>query len=156
MNHEKYFKLAAEEAKNATCHRGNCGAVIVSEEGSVIGKGHNSPPRNDESQRMCAITDSLDYAKKPKFDKTCCVHAEWSAILDACKSHPDKIEGSVLYFMRIDEAGNFTEAGQPYCTVCSRLALESGVKVFALWDHEPRLYDTKDYNKLSYEYHIAS
>lgn len=153
MEHTSFFHAAAEEAQNATCHRGKCGAIIVSENGHIIGKGHNSPPQNDESQRMCHLTDSLDYTIKPKYDKTCCIHAEWSAILDASREHASELAGSTLYFMRIDDQGSFTYAGKPYCTVCSRLALESGIAAFALWDGEPVLYDTKQYNLLSYSYH---
>lgn len=152
MDYEDYFTLAAEEARLATCYRAHCGSVIVSKEGNVIGKGHNSPPNDDEAQRTCNTND-YDYDKKPKYDKTCCVHAEWNAILDACKQHGNAIEGSTLYFMRIDENGNFTNADTPFCTVCSRLALESGVAVFALWNTKPVLYDSSEYNVLSYKFH---
>lgn len=152
MNDEEFFNLAAEEAKKATCHRARCGSIIVSQNGEIIGRGHNSPPLEDESQRTCD-SDNYDTGRKPKYDKTCCVHAEWNAILDACKSHGKAIEGSTLYFMRIDEDGTFTAAGKPYCTVCSRLALQSGVSTFALWDGEPKLFDTKTYNSLSYDFH---
>lgn len=149
---EIYFKQAAEEAKKATCQRARCGSVIVTTGGLVIGRGHNSPPLNDESQRTCGI-DDWDFDKKPKYDKTCCIHAEWNAILDACKHHGEAIEGSTLYFMRVDEEGKFTNADTPYCTVCSRLALESGVAWFALWNGKPQVYDTSEYNKLSYDFH---
>lgn len=152
MNHEKFFTLAAHEASNATCHRARCGSVIVTADGIIIGKGHNSPPNNDETQRMCDRND-YNFEIKPKYDKTCCIHAEWNAIIDACKNNDDKIVGSTLYFMRIDDSGNFTDAGKPYCTVCSRLALQSGISSFALWNKEPQLFDTKDYNILSYNFH---
>lgn len=152
MNHEQYFALAAKEAALATCHRAKCGSVIVTEAGDVIGKGHNSPPSDDETQRTCDV-DDYDFAKKPKYDKTCCVHAEWNAILDACKQHGRAIEGSILYFMRIDDDGNLTDASTPFCTVCSRLALQSGIAIFALWNEKPVLYKTAQYNLLSYEFH---
>jgi deoxycytidylate deaminase len=127
-----YFKEAANVAKNATCHKAKCGSVVVAIDGTVIGTGYNAPPLNDESQRTCE--SAWDLSSKPKYDKTCCVHAEWNAILDACKSYPDKIQGSTLYFMRIDENGDFTQAGEPYCTVCSRLAMQSGIGYFCLWN----------------------
>jgi len=79
---------------------------------------------------MC--DEGWNLESKPKYDKTCCVHAEWNAILDACKANPGKLEGSTLYFMRIDEEGGFTDAGEPFCTVCSRLALQAGVAYFEL------------------------
>lgn len=148
--HEDYFKEAQTVARLATCNRAHCGAVVVSNSGSIIGRGYNAPPLGDESQRMCDTV--LDTSIKQNNDKTCCVHAEWNAIIDALKNHADEIEGSTLYFMRIDDAGEFTEAGRPYCTVCSRFALESGIKTFGLWNNGPEMIPTDDYNIQSYAY----
>jgi len=148
--HETYFKEAQKVALLATCNRARCGSVIVSQDGQIIGKGYNAPPLGDESQRMCDV--DLDKTIKQNNDKTCCVHAEWNAILDALKHHADKVEGATLYFMRVDETGEYTEAGQPYCTVCSRLALQSGLAVFGLWNEGPEMITTDVYNQRSYEY----
>lgn len=148
--HEDYFRAAQAVAQKATCHRAQCGAVIVSQDGRIIGKGYNAPPGGDESQRMCDVP--LDQSIKQNNDKTCCVHAEWNAIIDALKHHGDLVNGATLYFMRVDDQGEFTEAGQPYCTVCSRLALESGLKTFGLWNEGPEMIDTATYNIRSYEY----
>lgn len=137
-------------AQRATCSRAKCGSVIVSQDGQIIGRGYNAPPLGDEAQRMCEA--ELDKSIKQNNDKTCCVHAEWNAILDALKNHADKISGSTLYFMRVNNAGEFTEAGQPYCTVCSRLALESGIAVFGLWNSGPEMIPTDEYNVRSYAY----
>lgn len=148
--HDDFFKEAQKVAKLATCNRAHCGAVIVSQDGRIIGKGYNAPPKGDEWQRMCDV--ELDQSLKQNNDKTCCVHAEWNAIIDALKHHAAKIEGSTLYFMRIDDEGEFTEAGKPYCTVCSRLALESGIAVFGLWNDGPEMIETGRYNQRSYEF----
>lgn len=142
--------MAAEEARMATCHRAKCGSVIVAADGEIIGRGHNGPALDDESQRTCE--EEWDLGVKPKYDKTCCIHAEWNAVLDACKTNPQKLSGSTLYFMRIDEQGNFTEAGEPYCTVCSRLTLASGVENFALWNSGPDICSTREYNLKSYAF----
>jgi hypothetical protein len=97
----------------------------------------------------------MDTSLKPKYDKTCCIHAEWRAVLDACKTNADKLAGSVLYFMRIDTEGNFTDAGEPFCTVCSRLTMESGVEEFALYnDGGADIYPLDEYNTKSYEAYI--
>jgi len=152
QTHKDYFKEAGKVAEQAMCHNAKCGSVIVSKNGTIIGKGFNAPPLGDESQRMCDRTD-LDKLKKPGYDTTCCVHAEWNAIMDAFKNNTDQIKGSTLYFMRVDTDGNFTQAGEPYCTVCSRLALQSGVKLFGLWNDGPQMIDTKKYNQLSYDYY---
>lgn len=147
-----FFELAAEQAKLATCTRAKCGTVII-KDGEVIGEGYNSPPLNDESQRYCDAV--MDTELKPKYDKTCCVHAEWRAILDALKRNGGKVNGSTLYFMRIDENGSFTDAGDPFCTVCSRLAMESGVAEFALYNQNGAdIYDAAEYNRKTYAAYI--
>lgn len=148
-----FFQAAAEVAKKATCLRAHCGSVIV-KDGVVIGEGYNSPPLNDESRRTC--NKVWDYAKKPKYDKTCCVHAEWRAVIDACQRHPEQIAGSTLYFMRIDDEGNFTDAGDPVCTTCSRFTMEAGVSQFALWNDEGAdVYDLPEYDQKSYEFYAV-
>ncbi len=149
--HKKYFEDAATVAKYATCYRARCGSVIVSKRNVIIGRGYNAPPLGDETQRTCDVEYHTD--KKPKSDKTCCVHAEWNAIIDALKNYPEEIEGSTLYFMRIAGDNSFTEAGDPYCTVCSRLALQSGIRWFGLWNGGPQMIDTKKYNLLSYDFY---
>jgi len=150
---EKYFEQAGRVATHATCYRAKCGSIIVAKDGKVIGRGFNAPPLNDESQRKC---DEEFYSdKKPNSDKTCCVHAEWNAILNALRDHPGEVADSTLYFMRVNDAGEFTQAGKPYCTVCSRLALQSGIKIFGLWNNGPKMIDTKQYNLASYDYFKA-
>lgn len=104
---------------------------------------------------MCE--NDFDLSIKPKYDKTCCIHAEWNAIINALKNHGAKIDGETLYFMRVDSDGNWTDAGKPFCTVCSRLAVQSGLKYFALWDDInkiPKIYDVIEYNKESYNYYL--
>lgn len=147
-----FFEKAADIAKEATCLRAKCGSVVV-KNSVVIGRGFNSPALGDESQRLCEV--DMDTTVKPKYDKTCCVHAEWRAVLDACKTNTEKLAGSVLYFMRIDEAGGFTDAGDPFCTVCSRLTMEAGVAEFALYNDEGAdIYPLDEYNLKSYEAYV--
>lgn len=148
-----FFEAAAEVAREATCLRAKCGAVVVSKAGVVLGRGYNAPPLNDESQRMCEV--ELDLGKKPKYDKTCCVHAEWNAAMDTlAHTSAAEIEGSRLYFMRIDENGEFTDAGEPYCTTCSRIAMQAGITEFALWNSGGAdVYMLPEYNEISYRYH---
>lgn len=58
-----------------------------------------------------------------------------------------------LIFTRIDEDGRIKQSGQPYCTICSKMAFDSGISKFLLW-HEKGIceYETKEYNNLSFEY----
>ena len=147
---EYFFKEAAVEARKALCLRDKCGAVIVMD-GEVIGRGYNAPPNDNINHRQC----NLDYrtSSKPKSDRTCCMHAEWRAIIDAIKNTKD-ISSSSLYFARVDNEGNMLKSGEPYCTVCSRLALDTGIKYFGLW-HESgiKMYNTEEYDDLSYNFH---
>lgn len=148
-----FFEAAAEQAWQATCLRAKCGSVVVSRAGIILGRGYNAPPLGDESQRHCET--GFDLASKPKYDKTCCVHAEWNAVIDTLQNAlPEDIKGSRLYFMRVDDDGNFTDAGEPYCTTCSRFTMQAGVAEFALWnDGGADVYTLQEYNEASYAYH---
>jgi len=147
---EVFFKEAAKRAEKATCHKSHCGTVIV-KDGEIIGEGYNSPALDNEENRTCDA--EYTSTKKPKFDKTCCIHAEWRAILDACKRNADKIPGSRLYFMRIDDEGNLLKSGEPYCTVCSRLTMEAGIAEFSLWQEAGMaVWDAAEYDRVSYGY----
>ncbi|MFA5125244.1 MAG: deaminase [Patescibacteria group bacterium] len=147
---EEYFSAAAEIAKQATCERSKCGTVIV-REGRIIGSGFNSPAGNLESQRRCSAFKSDLHIKVT--DKTCCVHAEQRAIMDALRRQPDRLSGAVLYFTRLNGNGEATESGRPYCTHCSKLALDTGISEFVLWHKEGiSAYPTDEYNLLSYQY----
>ena len=141
---------AAEVAKQATCGRSKCGSVIV-KDGEIIGSGFNSPAGNLESQRRCD-TEKSSYHRKVT-DKTCCVHAEERAILDTLRQNPEKIIGSTLYFIRLDEDGQLIFSGHPYCTICSKLALDTGIAEFVLWHKEGiTVYGTEEYTDLSYRF----
>lgn len=145
-----YLEHSATIAHAATCSRAQCGTVIV-KDGQVIGAGFNSPPLELESQRRCDA-DKNTYNEKVT-DKTCCIHAEQRAIMDALATHPNELAGSRLYFMRINADGAMTTAGNPWCTICSKMALDVGVAEFVLWhDGGVCAYDTEEYNALSFAY----
>ncbi len=148
-----YFKAAASAANQSTCLRAHCGSVIVSQQDEIIAKGSNCPAGGQESNRTCLI-DRPGGSPKPKYDTTCCVHAEWQAILRAALDHSDKLGGSRLFFMRVDADGQMTKTGDPLCTVCSRLAMESGIKEFIMWHQEGvRIYPLAEFDRLSYAFH---
>lgn len=147
-----WMKKAAKVSGKALCFKAKCGAVIV-KDGEIIGEGYNAPPLDKEENRMC---NKEFNSGKPKYDKTCCMHAEWRAIIDALKRNSEKIKESKLYFTRIDENGKIKKSGKPYCTVCSRMALDVGIEKFVLWHKEGICeYPTDEYNRLSYEYFLA-
>lgn len=146
----KFIDIAADVAIGSSCGRSKCGSIIVNG-GKVIGKGFNSPPNDSEDQRRCGKEKSELNAKVT--DKTCCVHAEQRAIMDALKTNPDKLEGSRLYFIRLGDDGEISFAGKPYCTICSKMALDSGISEFVLYHKEGiAVYDTEEYNLISFEY----
>ena len=147
---KEYFLKAAEIAKNATCERSKCWCVIV-KDWEIIWIWFNSPVKWLESQRRCNNNKEL-YNKKVT-DKTCCIHAEQRAIIDALKNNGDKIDGSHLYFIRLNKEWEMSRSWEPYCTICSKLALETGVKYFYL-RHENWItqYNTEEYNLLSYKF----
>lgn len=131
---EVWFREATEQAKLATCERSKCGSVIVNE-GRVVGKGFNGPPGGREDMRTC-LDNRGEYSKKVT-EKTCCIHAEVQALLDALKTNPDQVKGSSLYFGRLDkESGEFKKSREPYCTSCSKFIAHLGVKEVFLWQEE--------------------
>ena len=145
----KWMMAAAKVAEQALCLKAKCGTVIV-KDGEIIGQGYNAPPLDKEENRMC---NKVTGTGKPRYDLTCCIHAEWRAIMDALRHNPDKIVGSKLYFCRVDNEGKVKFSGQPYCTGCSRMALDAGIDNFLLW-HEQGIceYPTHEYDQLSYQY----
>lgn len=147
---EKFIEEATKVAKNATCLRSKCGSVIISN-GEIIGTGFNSPPNNLDSERRCK--NKKDIYDKKVSDKTCCIHAEQRAMFDALKRNPEKLVGSKIYFIRLDDQGNKKTSGKPYCTICSKMALDIGIKEFILYTKDGiKSYDTKEYNRISFNY----
>ena len=143
-----YIDDAAMAAQYSCCFRSKCGSVIVKDD-QIIGKGYNAPPL-DVKLEYC-LKDYLP--SNFKSDKTCCMHAEQRAIMDALQHHRDKLPGSRLYFIRLDEQGQKKKSGDPYCTICSKFSLDAGIGEFVLWREEGIcVYDTVEYNELSFKF----
>lgn len=148
---EGCFDEAAKEATKALCLRSRCGAIVVSRNAEIIGRGYNAPPQDNISARRCNRKHELHATFKS--DKTCCVHAEQRAVLDALKTHSSELNGATIYFVRLDDGGKVKYSGKPYCTICSKLALDVGISYFGLYHKEGvGIYDTKEYNELSFAY----
>ncbi len=146
----KFIDESAKTALKSTCTSSRCGSVIV-KNGEIIGRGSDSPPADKESERRCSV--SKDVYHKKVTDKTCCVHAEQRAIIDAIKNNSGKIVSSRLFFVRLDNKGSKTRSGKPYCTICSKMALDVGIAEFVLWHDEGIcVYNTGEYNTFSFQY----
>ncbi len=151
MNHRHWLQQAAKVATGSHCDRAHCGSVIVANH-TIIGSGFNAPPLNNPAHKRCSATYTIP--NQNKHDLTCCVHAEIRAINDALTHHPGQLAGSTLYFTRVNETGEQEPAGEPYCTMCSRAALDAGISQFVLLHADgPRAYDTATYNDLSYAHY---
>lgn len=152
------LKAVLGVATKSLCLKARCGALIVREDIVVtkrttneLGAGFNGPPQNDLTLRVCH--DSRPSEKKPRADRTCCCHAEWRAIQSAMLRRGPTIIGSSLYFARGTAKGELLPSGEPYCTVCSRLALDAGIAEWILWHKDgPRRYGAKEYHQRSLEY----
>lgn len=143
---DSLFEELVSAARKSTCHRSKCGSIIVNYN-RVIGVGYNSQPCNVTGE---CFKDSLP--KEFKSDKTCCIHAEQRAIYDALRNNSKEIIGSKLYFIRLDEDNNPKRSGEPYCTICSKSALDVGISEFCLWHDEGwTSYETNYYNDLSFK-----
>jgi len=143
----KYIYKAAQAALNSTCYRSKCGSVIV-KENEIIGFGFNSPPQNKTIDHCFKNDMPVNF----KSDKTCCIHAEQRAIIDALRTNPNKIIDSILYFIRLNKDNNPTRADKPYCTICSKLSLDVGIAEFILWQNDGIcVYDTEEYNTISFQ-----
>ena len=107
-----YLQQAARLAQQATCLRKKSASIIVQGK-EIIGQGVNKPPLG-VTLTTC-LKDSIP--KNFKSDRTCCVHAEQHAIVDALQKNPDKLPGARLYFSRINDQGTMVTVGKPYCTI---------------------------------------
>lgn len=146
-----YFEESAREAEKSLCLRSRCGSVIIDREGVVIGRGYNAPPQDSVLDRRCDRKHELSDTFKS--DRTCCVHAEQRAIMDALVKNPAKLPGATLYFVRLGDEGEMKHSGKPYCTICSKMALDARIQFFCLYHAEGvGRYDTGEYNDLSFAY----
>ncbi len=144
-----YMTICEIEARKSLCLRKKCGSIIVYGTRDIIGKGFNGPPGNIRLERCLKDDLPRDF----KSDRTCCVHAEQRAIIDALRKFPNQLEGGRIYFLALNMDNQREFAGKPYCTICSKMALDVGIKEYVLWHSEGlTVYDTQEYNELSFAF----
>jgi len=143
----EYFREAREEALKSSCYISKCGAVLV-KNNIIQGRGFNSPPKDKKLEKY--FKDSLpgDF----NLDRTCCIYAVQGAIDNALdKYNKEVIEGSILYFTRLSKEKKIIPVGKPYCTICSKLALDNGISKLVLFhDFGFTEYDAEEYNEISF------
>lgn len=147
MNHQRFIDLAAAVALQSTCARKRCGSIIVVNE-TVVGSGFNSPPP-DTPHRCLTVKASLAH---PRADRTCCVHAEQRALFCFADWPTWPNQKPRLYFARLDDAGKLAPSGHPYCTACSRLALDRGIHEWVMLTTEGiRVWPAALFDELSHQ-----
>lgn len=149
---ERWLEESRKVALQSGCLRARCGTVIVRQFGSeeIIASGYNEPPLGQKENKRCLRKHEI----KPGFksDRTCCIHAEQNAIMRAMHRVND-LPFSRLYFVRLSDDDQIKPSGKPYCTICSKMALHSGIAEFVLLHKEGiTVYGTQEYNDLSFEY----
>ena len=73
--------------------------------------------------------------------------------MDALQYRPNQLAGAHLYFIRLDDNDKPKPFGQPYCTICSKMALDVGLATFSLWEGNSwQAWATDEYNDLSFAY----
>jgi len=102
----RWMKVATKVAAGSLCLRAHCWTIIVSDD-EVIGAGHNSPP-GDCPIAVCR-KDMLPASFRS--DRTCCIHAEGRAIIDALTRAPKRLVGSTAYFIRLGPDDDPAPAG---------------------------------------------
>ncbi|PIZ31245.1 MAG: hypothetical protein COY40_02605 [Alphaproteobacteria bacterium CG_4_10_14_0_8_um_filter_53_9] len=145
---EGWLEAAAEAARASVCCRRRCGSVLVDvASGDVLMGAENARPAG--APVHC---DPYALASGFKSDKACCVHAEQRLVMQALREGVD-MAACDLVFTSVDAAGERLVSGKPYCTICSKMVLEAGVRGWIL-DHEdgPIWYEAGEYNALSFRY----
>lgn len=146
----KHLLEAGVAATYSNCLRLKVGAKIVKNingRDKDLSRAFNSPPGNKQLE-FC-LKDSLP--RDFKSDKTCCVHAEERAIIEASKNFSDYLLGSTIYLMKLDINNRIIFAEKPYCTICSKLALDYGIKEWVLWHKQGFYkYDAEEFNEISF------
>lgn len=74
--------------------------------------------------------------------------------MDALKHHPEKLAGSTLFYVRVDENGDKKFArGFPFCTLCSKMTVDAGISEFVWYQADGlRFFGSEEYNALSFSY----
>lgn len=139
--HNYYLDLAEVVSKRSTCFRKHYGAVIVKED-EVISTGYVGAPRgrkNCTDLEQC-IRQKLGIPRGERYELCRSVHAEANAIISTSR---DKMIGSSLYLVGIDQVTNDYIKNTNSCSMCKRLIINSGISTVYIRD------DFEEFRKIS-------
>ena len=155
---QPYFAECVKVAVKSGCFRSKCGAIVVDDFDTIIGRGFNSPPKGIILTECFKDSIPRDF----KSNRDCCMHAEQRALIDAVYTGQlTDLRGCRLYFLRLDLANQVIPSGRPYCTICSKMALDLGIDKWVLFhkagtwgnaEDAAFIYDAQEYNDFSFQY----
>ena len=116
----RYMSEAEIEARRSPCAKSKRGVIIVNN-GDIVGRGFNGPPRGIECEPDVCMSVCSHYA----------VHAEQNAILDAL-TNGRPLQGATMYHIKVKE-GAAKPSERPDCGQCSKISIQAGVAELVLW-----------------------
>jgi len=112
---EYFVKIAHVVAERATCIRRKVGAVLVLDR-QILATGYNGAPMGlPHCSEIGCLRDELGIPSGERHELCRGLHAEMNAFLQAAR-HGIRIDGATLYV-----------TNHP-CTLCSKMAINAGVK----------------------------
>jgi len=126
------FNLCEKESKKSKCHKIHFGAIIISEDGKIIGKGYNIPLGGCEHHCLREV-----YKIKSSTHVEVCsaLHAEQMALLNALLTHSNLLPYSTMYLLGVTPDGKRPQLNNT-CSICSRMIAYCGIGKVILWNEQ--------------------
>ena len=139
-----YLEKASEIALSSTCNKTHRGVIIVKND-EIIGKGYNGPPEG----YVCGWGTKYETCNRTD------IHAEIRAIQDTLRNNPEKIEGSTLYHIKV-ENGKIKPSRKPSCPDCSGNIVENKIALVVLYHLKEVHGEEGVYEYIAKEFHDRS
>lgn len=125
---EDYFEKCWELADKSPCSKMKFGSVIV-KKGEIIGSGFNHPAHSC-IEELCDPCIRSGVKSSMLLERCTAVHAEQAAIINAFTNGYSDLSDAVLYVAGKFPDGRKLIKTKPglYCSFCSRIIAESGIK----------------------------
>ena len=143
---ERYMNIAAEASLKSECRKSKRGVILVNN-GMILSDGYNTPLLPE----LCCARENIHDNRA--IDLCSALHAEEMAILNAAKC-TCMIQGARLYHIQTKN-GEIKPSGNPSCTQCSKSIYGAGIaEVVLLHEKGYAIYDSKEFNELSFKYFL--